>query len=215
MPTRPHPRAHLDRAARLAAPLLAAVLAACASGGDDDDGDEGATADATPIADATSDLFDAGFNPFTLTSTAFAAGDPIPPLYTCEGKDLSPPLAWSGAPEAAGLALVVTDLDNGLVHSVLWDIPGDATSLPEGIEKVAEPAEPAGSRQALSFDDETRGYRGPCPPKEHTYEFTLYVLADNPVAGVTLDSTRETLVATFMDRSVAQASLRGTFTPAE
>ncbi len=215
MPTRPHPRAHLDRAARLAATLLAAALAACASGGDDDEADDGVTVDAAPIADAASDQFDAGLNPFSLTSTAFAAGDPIPPLYTCEGDDLSPPLAWSGAPEAAGFALVVTDLDNGLVHSVLWDIPGDATSLPEGIEKVAEPAEPAGSKQALAFDDVTRGYRGPCPGKEHTYELTLHVLPENPVTGVSLDSTREALVSTFMDRGVAQASLRGTFTPTE
>lgn len=213
MPTRPHPRAHLDRAAW----LVAALLAACASGGDDDQaGDDGsATIDAAPVVDATRDQFDAGFDPFTLTSTGFGPGEPIPPLYTCEGKDVSPPLAWNGAPEAAGFALVVTDLNNRLVHSVVWDIPGDATSLPEGIEKVAEPAEPVGSKQALAFDGETRGYRGPCPPEQHTYDFTLFVMDENPVSGVSLDSTRETLVATFMDRGLAQASLRGTFTPAK
>ncbi len=95
----------------------------------------------------------------------------------------------------AGWAVVLTDLsiDGGFVHSVIWDIPGDVAALPEGVEKVAEPAEPAGAKQTLAFDEETRGYRGPCPPEEHTYEFALYALGENPLAGVTLDSTRDEL----------------------
>ena len=34
----------------------------------------------------------------TLTSSAFKHNGEIPTQYTCEGKDLSPPLAWSGVP---------------------------------------------------------------------------------------------------------------------
>lgn len=45
-----------------------------------------------------------------LTSTSFENGAVIPQRHTCEGEDLSPPLAWSGAPEGTvGLALIVVD----------------------------------------------------------------------------------------------------------
>ena len=120
-----------------------------------------------------------------LTSSAFEEGAEIPLRHACAmqgGEDLSPALAWSGGPEVAGWAVVLTDLsiDGGFVHSVIWDIPGDVAALPEGVEKVAEPAEPAGAKQTLAFDEETRGYRGPCPPEEHTYELALYALARIP-----------------------------------
>ena len=68
----------------------------------------------------------------TLTSSAFAPNQSIPKLYTCEGKDLSPPLAWSGVPaNAKSLALIVDDPDAPdpaapqtiWVHWVLFDIP--------------------------------------------------------------------------------------------
>ena len=48
----------------------------------------------------------------TITSTAFSPNGAIPALYTCEGKDLSPPLAWSGVPAGIrSLALIVDDPD--------------------------------------------------------------------------------------------------------
>ena len=47
-----------------------------------------------------------------LTSSAFARDTDIPSLYTCEGRDQSPPLAWSGVPAGAkSLALIVDDPD--------------------------------------------------------------------------------------------------------
>ena len=71
----------------------------------------------------------------TLTSSAFAHNEPIPRLYTCEGRDISPPLAWSGVPAAArSLVLIVDDPDapdpahprTTWVHWLLYNLHGPA-----------------------------------------------------------------------------------------
>ena len=47
-----------------------------------------------------------------LVSSAFTEGGAIPKKYTCEGQDVSPPLAWSGVPQGAkSLVLIVDDPD--------------------------------------------------------------------------------------------------------
>ncbi len=79
---------------------------------------------------------------FELTSTAFADGGAIPVKYTCEGRDVSPPLAWSGVPAGAkSLALIVDDPDAPdpaapkltWVHWVLYNMPPDAGALAEAV----------------------------------------------------------------------------------
>ena len=68
----------------------------------------------------------------TLTSSAFKAGGGIPSSYTCEGDDLSPPLAWDGVPQGTkSLALIIDDPDapdpsapkRVWVHWILYNIP--------------------------------------------------------------------------------------------
>ena len=50
--------------------------------------------------------------PLVLTSSAFTHQGSIPQQYTCQGRDVSPPLAWSGAPEGTkGFVLIVDDPD--------------------------------------------------------------------------------------------------------
>ena len=118
----------------------------------------------------------------TITSTAFASDEAIPSLYTCEGKDISPPLAWSGAPAGArSLALVVDDPDAPdpaapkmtWVHWVLYNIPATANGLPEAIKAAALPP---GTREGVN-DWKRTGYGGPCPPiGRHRYFHKLYAL---------------------------------------
>ena len=69
-----------------------------------------------------------------LTSPAFASGGAIPKRHTCDGENLSPPLAWTGAPaKTRSFAIVCDDPDaSNFTHWVLYDVPGDAASLAEG-----------------------------------------------------------------------------------
>ena len=123
----------------------------------------------------------------TLTSDAFVQGGDIPKEYTCDGENKSPPLAWSGVPEAArSLLLVCDDPDapGGVFHHwAAYDIPPDRTWLTEGLgaESIAR-----GIAMAIN-DFDKPGYAGPCPPKgdpPHRYHFRLSALseAELPVA---------------------------------
>ena len=102
---------------------------------------------------------------FALTSPAFAAGGEIPTRYTCEGDDISPPLAWSAPPGGTkSLALIVDDPDAPdpkapkitWVHWVLYNLPPSADGLPEGVPARALPA---GTREGLN-DWKRPGYGG-------------------------------------------------------
>lgn len=118
----------------------------------------------------------------TFTSTVFEHGGEIPSRYTCEGEDVSPPLAWSGVPEGArSLALICDDPDapdpekpkRVWVHWILYDLPATTSGLPEAVK----PADlPPGTREGKN-DWQRTGYGGPCPPiGRHRYFFKLYAL---------------------------------------
>ncbi len=104
----------------------------------------------------------------SVTSTAFEAGKPIPKKYTGEGEDVSPPLAWSNVPQATKeLALICDDPDAPLgtwVHWVLYKIPAETTSLPEGLPREKILTAPAAVQGVNSFSKDNLGYRGPMPP---------------------------------------------------
>jgi len=117
-----------------------------------------------------------------LTSMAFAAGAAIPAAHTCDGTNISPPLAWSNLPPATkSLALIVDDPDapdpaapqRTWVHWVLYDIPPSATGLPQG---VSQRDLPPGTHTGLN-DWKDAAYGGPCPPiGRHRYFHKLYAL---------------------------------------
>jgi Raf kinase inhibitor-like YbhB/YbcL family protein len=117
--------------------------------------------------------------PIALTSDAFAAGEAIPVRHTCDGQDLSPPLAWGDLPAGTeSLALVVDDPDAPVrtwVHWVAFSLPAGTTSLPEAVP--AGEVLPGGGLQG-SNSWQRLAYGGPCPPpgSEHHYVFTLYAL---------------------------------------
>jgi Raf kinase inhibitor-like YbhB/YbcL family protein len=117
-----------------------------------------------------------------LTSSAFTHQGSIPQQYTCQGRDISPHLSWSGAPEGTkGFVLIVDDPDapdpaapkRTWVHWVLYAIPPDASSLSEGMTSAKLPA---GTREGTNDWNRT-GYGGPCPPVgRHRYFHKLYAL---------------------------------------
>ena len=112
--------------------------------------------------------------PLTLTSSALAAGDMIPARFTCDGADVSPPLAWEGAPAGTGsLVLIVRDPDaRNFAHWVAYEIPGATSgSLPEAIARSV----PSMKQGRNDFGKD--GYGGPCPPSgTHHYVFRLAAL---------------------------------------
>lgn len=119
---------------------------------------------------------------FILTSAAFAPGGEIPREHTCQGRDISVPLAWSDVPVGTkSLALIVDDPDAPdpkapkmtWVHWVLYNIPPTASALDAGI---ASERLPAGTREGVN-DWKKTGYGGPCPPiGRHRYFHKLYAL---------------------------------------
>ncbi len=98
----------------------------------------------------------------------------MPGRYSCDGRDVSPPLTWSGVPLGTkALLLSVTDLDaRGFVHWVAWDLVPDLGGLAEG----ASGALPDGAVEGRN-DFGRIGWGGPCPPSgTHRYAFTLTAL---------------------------------------
>jgi Raf kinase inhibitor-like YbhB/YbcL family protein len=141
-----------------------------------------------------------------LESSAFADGQPIPRRHTCEGEDLSPPLAWTDVPEGtASLALIVDDPDaprGTFTHWLGWGLDRTAAGLEEG------EAAPAEGRN----DFGETGYRGPCPPPghgPHRYFFRLYALEQ--ALGLSPGAGRAELDAALARSSLATAELMGTY----
>lgn len=118
----------------------------------------------------------------TLQSSAFQSNGEIPAVHTCDGRDISPALRWSGAPAGTrSFVLIVDDPDapdpaapkRTYVHWVLYDIPAVAGGLPEA---ATSSALPAGTREGIN-DWDRAGYGGPCPPiGRHRYFFKLAAL---------------------------------------
>jgi Raf kinase inhibitor-like YbhB/YbcL family protein len=150
-----------------------------------------------------------------LTSSAFVAGGEIPSLYTCEGRDVSPPLSWSGVPDGAkSLALIVDDPDAPdpkapkmtYVHWVLYNIPPTTRELPEAV--VARDL-PPGTGEGRN-DWKRTGYGGPCPPiGRHRYFHKLYAL--DRVLPDLGTPTKAELEAAMRGHVLEQAELMGTY----
>ena len=148
-----------------------------------------------------------------LLSSAFTDKGVIPPRYTCEGEDISPPLAWSGAPEATkSFALIVDDPDAPdpqapkmtWVHWVLYNLPPATKGLEENISRL-----PEGTGEGLN-DWKRTGYGGPCPPiGSHRYFFKLYALDTMLDLHGTVTKTR--LEKAMQGHILTQATLLGTY----
>ena len=146
-------------------------------------------------------------------SAAFAPDSAIPPQYTCDGRDVSPPLAWSGVPsDAKSLVLVVEDPDAPdpaaptmtWVHWVLYNIPPACSGLAEAVRTL-----PAGTLEGLN-DWKRAGYGGPCPPVgRHRYFHRLHAL-DAALPDLRRP-TRARLETAMQGHVIAQTALVGTY----
>ncbi|MBI4355450.1 MAG: YbhB/YbcL family Raf kinase inhibitor-like protein [Candidatus Omnitrophica bacterium] len=149
---------------------------------------------------------------FEITSTAFQANGMIPSKYTCDGEDLSPPLAWQGAPSGTkSFALIADDPDapgKTWVHWVLYNLPSTTTGLPENVPK--KEALQDGSRQGMT-DFDAVGYGGPCPPSGvHRYYFKLYAL--DTTLSFPKPPTKVQLLDAMKGRVLGESQLMGRYT---
>ena len=156
----------------------------------------------------------------TLSSAAWVDGARIPAAHGQRGRDVSPPLTWSGVPEgAASFVLIVHDLDtpvapgtDDLLHWLVWNIPGSARALPARVPDGA--TLPDGSRQISATG---HSYRGPAaapsaPP--HHYVFELYALdtmLDVPAVGAPPVQTRAAVMAAMAGHVRGKGVFTGTF----
>jgi Raf kinase inhibitor-like YbhB/YbcL family protein len=147
-----------------------------------------------------------------IKTPSFQTGAEIPRKFTCDGEDVSPAIAWEGAPAGAkAFALIVDDPDapsGTWVHWVIYDLPGETRALAE-----AEPAMeslPGGAMQGLN-DFRKVGYGGPCPPRgpAHRYFFKLYAL-DAPT-NLKPRATKQQLLDAIKGHIVGAAELMGRY----
>jgi len=153
-----------------------------------------------------------------ITSPTLKNDQPMPRRYTPDGRNDSPPLAWTNVPDGTrSFAVVCEDPDAGnpppFVHWVIYNIPPDASGLPEAIpfeSDQAMPKEIAGATQGLS-GFRRPFYRGPAPPpgKVHHYHFVVYALDVAPELKPGL--TRAELLETIAGHIVGQGELVATY----
>jgi Raf kinase inhibitor-like YbhB/YbcL family protein len=154
-------------------------------------------------------------------------GESIPVEYTADGRNVSPPLRWSGAPSGTReFALILDDPDaptpQPFVHWVIYRIPGSATGLPEALPMggAVKAAGVEGAVQGTTgFAMFARrgglppdpGYRGPAPPtgKPHHYTFTVYAL--NAPLDAKDAMTKDDLLKAMEGKIVAQGELIGLY----
>jgi len=147
-----------------------------------------------------------------ITSTAFTEGQSIPDKYTCSGADISPPLAWNGAPASTkSFALIADDPDAPMgtwVHWVIYNLPSTATSLGENTPRSPELSN--GAKQGVNDFGKT-GYGGPCPPpgKPHHYHFKIYAL--DTLLDLKPSTTKKELLKAISGHVLGEGQLIGTY----
>jgi len=144
-------------------------------------------------------------------SPAFEHEGMIPDKYTCDGKNVSPPLEWYEAPHGTkSFALICDDPDAPMgtwVHWVVYDIPKSIGKLPA--HTPPEKSLTNGGRQGTN-DFHKIGYGGPCPPAgTHRYFFKLYAL--DICVELDAGATKEQLLRAMKGHILEEAKLMGTY----
>jgi len=154
------------------------------------------------ISSTNNSLFIKNMN---LTSAAFASNELIPSKYTCDGQDISPPLAISDIPEGAkSLVLIMDDPDAPIGiwnHWIVFNIPILTLAIAEGQNPQGVLGKSSGGKNA---------YEGPCPPdKEHRYFFKLYAL--DKMLNLPEGSTKAEVEKAMEGHILEQAELMGRY----
>lgn len=151
--------------------------------------------------------------PLTLTTTAWPDGGVIPVKYSQAGEQLSPALSWSNVP-AGTVSFVLNMIDPDVAiqrgtqtqpHWIVWNIPGTATGLPEGIP--AGPQLANGARQISASGLQYRGPGAAATGPMHHYTFELYAL--DTTIDVTASSNPQLVPAALETRAAVMQAMQG------
>ena len=152
-----------------------------------------------------------------VTAPSFGNGEPIPLKHAAEGDNASPALEWGTPPEGTQSFLVIADDPDAaepkpFVHWVLFDIPGDATGIEEGLAPDPVLQKPEGAKQGTNSAGKL-GYMGPRPPLEdpaHNYHFQVFAL-DLSQLPVDPGAKREEVLAAIDGHVIAKGEVVGTY----
>jgi Raf kinase inhibitor-like YbhB/YbcL family protein len=150
-------------------------------------------------------------NVFTLTSTIFKEGQPIPRQYTCDGVNVSPSLEWTAVPKTARtIAIIVDDPDapsGTFTHWLLYNLSSETMGLVEN-SPAGETLKGGGQQGENDFGKV--GYGGPCPPSgTHRYFFKIYALDDE--LALKPGAKKADVEKAMEGHIVGQAQLMGTY----
>lgn len=151
-------------------------------------------------------LYNETMTEFSITSSAFADNESIPPEYTADGRNVNPPLAISDIPDGTvSLALIMDDPDAPVGtwdHWIVWNIPPNTGEIAAG-------SVPAGAVQGANGWGRSE-YGGPSPPSgTHRYFFKLYAL--DIALDLKPDANKAALERAMEDHIIAQTKLTGLY----
>ena len=195
--------------------MTAAFALACVAGAHA--GDQGGSTPA--LAGGQAAPAQPGKGPMILSTTAFPDGGPIPVKFTQAGEQVSPALTWTNPPaNTVSFVLHMHDLEvarnkttDDQVHWLVWNIPGTATSLPEGVPKGEKL--PDGSQQISASGPVYRGPGAPASGPPHHYTFELYALDTKLDVAGTADAfeTRAAVMKAIQGHILGKAVYMGLF----
>ena len=149
----------------------------------------------------------------TVTSPAFLDGQKIPMQFTADGDDIAPPIEWSNVPDATKeFALVCDDPDaptaQPWVHWVVYGIPADARSLPQG---TLTRSVPSGIQEGVTSFGKT-GYGGPAPPHGHgPHHYGFRVFALSAESDLHAGASKAELMGVVRGSLLAEGALTGVY----
>ncbi len=161
-----------------------------------------------------------------LMSDAIGEDGRIGEAYAASHDNLSPPLMWTGVPDAESFALIVEEpdasTDRPVAHWVVWNISGALKGLPGGVKPGPGVDDFGGMVQGLNGHGQS-GYMGPRPAPHdgpHHYHFQLFALDTR--LDLEPSASFEDLVRMLQAHTIASCDLVGLYeedadplTPAE
>jgi Raf kinase inhibitor-like YbhB/YbcL family protein len=160
-------------------------------------------------------ILSAAIQPLYVSSPAFQTGQQIPDLHTAFGKNLSPPVAWDGAPPGTqSFVLVMEDSDSHsaspALHWLAYNIPASLKGLAKNVRNRPEAKSPVGMLQGVNYAGGI-GYVGPNPPPGPAHHYHIEVFAMNRMlklhGGLNLDK----VIAAMNEGVLAEGEVVGVF----